>query len=141
MSMMDTQMKTYTEMSKFKTYKDRYRYLRIGGKVGDRTFGYERYLNQVFYTSSKWRQLRNSIIIRDEGNDLGVDGYSIKGSIYIHHINPLTKQQIESNDPAMFDPENLICVSFDTHQAIHYGNEDLLPEVYISRSANDTKLW
>lgn len=138
---MTTTMKTYTELSKLKTFKERYDYLRLSGKVGDRTFGYERYLNQTLYVSNKWRQLRNDIIIRDEGNDLGVDGYSIKGSIYIHHINPLTKQQIEHNDPIIFDPENLISVSFNTHNAIHYGNEEILPQVYTPRTKDDTKLW
>lgn len=134
-------MKSYTELLEIENYIDRYNYLKLGGKVGYKTFGYERYLNQILYTSNKWRNIRNEIIIRDNGNDLGIEGYPIKGAVYIHHMNPLTKEQIENNDPIMFDPNNLICVSFITHQAIHYGNEDLLPTIYVPRSKDDTKLW
>lgn len=133
---------TYSEMSQFQNFKDRYNYLRQNGKVGEQTFGYERYLNQEFYRSKEWKDIRNYIIVRDGGCDLGISDYPIQGNIYIHHINPLTEYDIINNSQMLIDPENLICVSFDTHNAIHYGNEDILNKYEVTqRYANDTCPW
>lgn len=135
-------IKTYSELMLIPTFVERYRYLRIGGRVGEDTFGFERYLNQKFYQSTEWRRFRDSIIVRDMGCDLGMEGFEIGGSIYLHHINPLTKEDLRYNRAeALMNPENVICVSFNTHQAIHYGDESLLPRVPIMRSRNDTCPW
>lgn len=135
-------IKTYSELMLLPTFEERYRYLRIGGRVGEDTFGFERYLNQKFYQSTEWRRFRDTIIIRDMGCDLGMEGYEIGGSIYLHHINPLTIEDLRYNRAeALMNPENVICVSFNTHQAIHYGDEDLLPKTPIQRTRNDTCPW
>lgn len=134
-------IKTYSELSKLKTFKDRYKYLRLGGFVGTETFGFARYLNQKLYQSREWRRARDSVILRDNGCDLGVDGYDIFGTAYIHHINPITKDQILNRDSSLFDPENLITVSYTTHQAIHYGDESLIVTEVVERTPGDMKLW
>lgn len=135
-------IKTYSELMLIPTFVERYRYLRIGGRVGEDTFGFERYLNQKFYQSTEWRRFRDSIIVRDMGCDLGMEGFEIGGSIYLHHINPLTKEDLRYNRAeALMNPENVICVSFNTHQAIHYGDESLLPKVPILRTRHDTCPW
>lgn len=134
-------IRRYTELRRLKTFKDRYDYLRLAGIVGDSTFGFDRRLNQLLYTSSKWRRLRNDIIIRDNGCDLGVEGYDLHDKIIIHHMNPLTLKDIEEVSDDIFNPEYLICVSQRTHNAIHYGDENLLPHGPVVRRPNDTCPW
>lgn len=135
-------IRTYTELMKLPTFEERYEYLKIGGKVGEETFGFDRYLNQLFYTSDEWRSLRNDIIIRDNGCDLGMPDREIRGSnIIIHHMNPITKEDILNRSEFLLDPEYLICTYKPTHDAIHYGCEDLLPKGPIERTKNDTCPW
>jgi hypothetical protein len=134
-------LKTYSELSKLKTFEDRFQYLRLDGIVGEETFGFDRYLNQILYQSKEWKRCRRDIIIRDEGCDLGCEGFEIHGRILIHHINPITVDDIVNRNPKVFDPENLILTSHNTHQAIHYGDENLLIKAPIERSKNDTCLW
>lgn len=135
-------MKTYNDLIKLTTFKDRFLYLKIGGVVGEDTFGFNRYLNQYFYTSKEWRQLRNSIIVRDNGCDLGIEGYEIKSNILIHHIEPITISDIKNRDAKLLDPNNLICVSKRTHDAIHFGDESILYDnLVIERFPNDTSPW
>lgn len=133
--------KTYSELIRFSTFKDRFDYLKLNGTVGVETFGYDRYLNQALYGSYEWRKFRRDIIARDKGCDLGVDGFDIKSRLIVHHINPITLSQIEARDSMIFDPNNVICVSHNTHEAIHYGDESLLPKDPIIRFSGDTKLW
>lgn len=135
-------MKTYTELCRFLTYKERVEYLIIGGRVGDYTFGVDRVFNQMFYRSEEWKRARRKAIIRDNGCDLGLVGHEFVDNepIYVHHINPLTIDDIKNASPLLFDSENLICCRFDTHQAIHYGLTP--PQVTpIIRVANDTCPW
>ena len=133
---------SYSELITLPTFEERYRYLRQSGIVAEETFGGHRYLNQAYYRSAEWRQTRNRVIIRDNGCDLGMEGYEIRDRVYIHHINPITADDILNRSPALFDMENLICVSFNTHQAIHYGDESLLPIIsFNERTPGDTKLW
>lgn len=134
-------IKTYRELSRIKTFKGRYNYLRLRGTVGRETFGYDRYLNQVLYHSSIWRSVRDKVIIRDNGCDLGIFGYDIVEKIVVHHMNPITKEQIEHGDDIIFDPNYLICASHNTHMAIHYGDENLLPKPLIVRRPGDTIPW
>lgn len=134
--------KCYSELKTLKTFEERYEYLKISGVVGDETFGYERYLNQQFYKSTEWRSIRNDIIVRDNGCDLGIDGYEIYDKIIIHHINPICIDDIlDFKKSILLNPENLICTSYDTHEAIHYGNEYLLKKMPIIRTPNDTCPW
>lgn len=133
--------KTYSELMSFKTFEERYRYLRIRGEVGIETFGSDRYLNQIFYSSKEWKKFRRDIIIRDMGCDLGIEDREINGQIFIHHINPITIDDILHRRSCLTDPENAICVSFNTHQAIHYGDENLLIQEPIERTPNDTCPW
>lgn len=140
--MMKNYIRTYTELSNIKNFDDRFRYLKLNGNVCEETFGADRYLNQILYNSSEWRQFRNRIIVRDNGCDLGCDGYDIYGKILIHHINPIRKSDILNRDPMIFDPENVVCVSFDTHNAIHYGDESVLDIMQVvERTKNDTCPW
>lgn len=134
-------MKTYNELIKLKTFDERFEYLKLSGLVGEETFGYSRYLNQVLYRSPDWRHLRKEIILRDNGCDLGLDGYEIGGKIIIHHINPITLKDIEERNSLIYDMNNLITVSFMTHQAIHYGNKNLLYAELEERKPNDTCPW
>lgn len=134
-------IKTYSELCKLKDFKDRYEYLRLSGVVGEATFGFDRYLNQIFYRSQKWKSIRDFVIIRDNGCDLGIEGYEISGKILIHHMNPITLKDIEKESEFLLDPEFLICVSLNTHNAIHYGDESLLPLLPIERCKNDTCPW
>lgn len=133
---------SYSELITLPTFEERYRYLRKSGIVGEETFGSHRHLNQLLYRSPEWRQVRNNVIVRDNGCDLGMEGYEIRDRVYIHHINPITMDDILNRTPALFDMDNLICVSFNTHQAIHYGDESLLPIIsFTERTPGDTKLW
>lgn len=136
-----TMVKTYTELIRFKTLEERYRYLRIGGRVGEETFGFDRWMNQVFYKDQRWRDIRDEVITRDNGCDLGIEGYDIRGKIFVHHMNPVTKDDILYNFDSLLNPEFLISTSKRTHDAIHYGNEDLLPQSPIVRTRNDTCPW
>ena len=143
--MMKTQIsiRTYTELSKLKTFKERYNYLKIGGIVGEETFGFDRYLNQMLYKSDEWKKTRRDVIIRDHGCDLGIDGRDIPEGmvILVHHMNPITKNDIINNIEYVLDPEYLISTIKNTHNAIHYGNEDLLYTDPIDRFQGDTCLW
>lgn len=134
-------IKTYSELIKLPTFEERYQYLRLSGSVGEETFGFDRYLNQVFYRSQKWKSLRDHIIVRDNGCDLAVEGYEIYGRIIIHHINPITITDIERESDYLLDPEFLICTTHNTHNAIHYGDEKLLITAPIERRKNDTCPW
>lgn len=134
-------IRTYSELVSLPSYLDRYKYLKIGSKVGVATFGFNRYLNQSFYQSSAWKRARDQVIIRDGGCDLAHADYPIAGRIYIHHLNPIQIDDLEDFNPDVLDPNNLVCVSFDTHQAIHYGDESLLPKDPIERFENDQIPW
>ena len=134
-------MKYYSELIQLKTFEERYHYLRLRGTVGKVSFGWERYINQKFYSSYEWKHLRTQIIARDGGNDLAMDGYPIPDHGCIHHINPLTIQQFIERDPLLLDPENLILVSHNTHNAIHYGDESKLPKDPVVRRPNDQCPW
>lgn len=120
---------------------ERYQYLKIHGKVGEETFGLDRYINQSLYKSQRWKNIRSQVIIRDDGCDLGVDGHEIDRYIVVHHMNPITLEDIEEERDIVFDPEYLICCTSRTHQAIHFGDEGLLPKDYVERRPNDTCLW
>lgn len=133
--------KSYSELITIPDYLSRFNYLKLGGKVGDDTFGYSRYLNQTFYRSYEWKKFREKIIIRDNGCDLGIGDYEIVGRIYIHHINPITLKDIQERSSNLLDPENVICVSNNTHEAIHYGDESLLFLGVTERRHNDTCPW
>ena len=134
-------IRRYSELKRLITFEERYRYLRLAGRVGVDTFGYDRYLNQILYRSGRWLQSRDIVIIRDNGCDLGVENYEIYGAIYIHHINPITIEDVKLNRDRVFDPEFLITTSFNTHNAIHFGNESLLQKLPIERKPNDTCPW
>lgn len=134
-------MKSYTGLIQLHTFEDRFSYLNLTGRVGEDTFGYNRIFNQQFYHSSEWRRVRNGIILRDNGCDLGVPGYEIHGRIYIHHIVPITLEDIQNGEELLFDPNNLICVSKQTHDAIHYGSANTLPKIPIERTPGDTCPW
>lgn len=135
-------IRSYTELSKLKTFEERYNYLKLSGSVGQDTFGSNRYLNQRFYhLSPEWKSVRDKVIIRDGGCDLGVEGHDICGRIIIHHMNPITIEDLESGSPYLFDPEYLICVTHNTHNAIHYGDESQLVTMPKERAPNDTCPW
>lgn len=136
-----TMIRTYSELSRLKTFKERYEYLRLDGVVGENTFGFDRYLNQVFYKSKEWKDIRRFVIIRDNGCDLGVEGYEIHTNIIIHHMNPIRQDDILSRTDLLMNPEYLITTMLNTHNAIHYGTEELLATAPISRSKNDTCPW
>lgn len=133
--------KSYSELLKFKTFLDRFDYLKIGGSVGHATFGFDRHINQYFYQSQEWKKVREIVIIRDEGCDLGIPGYEIHSKILIHHINPMTSDDIVHGEEWIFNPEFLITTSHNTHNAIHYGDKNLLMLPKAPRSPGDTKLW
>ena len=134
-------IKSYSELISIPTYLERFNYLKLGGAVGVETFGHNRYLNQLLYNSPEWKRFRRDMVLRDCGLDLAHEDYEIVGSIYLHHINPITLQDILDRHPMIFDPENVVCVSFDTHQAIHYSDESLLMLGPIERRPNDTCPW
>ena len=134
-------IKTYSELISLPTFEERFRYLKLSGNVGEETFGNMRYLNQFLYSSPEWRHLRDQIIIRDNGCDLGMEGYDIFGKVIIHHLEPITVNDVISGNPKVFDPENLICTSHTTHNAIHYGDENLIIGAPIERTENDTCPW
>lgn len=134
-------IRTYSELITIPTFEERFEYLQLKGSVGKDTFGYDRYLNQVLYRSPEWKCLRNQIIIRDNGCDLACDGYDVYGKVLIHHLNPITVEDVLARSRRVFDPDNLVCVSHSTHNAIHYGDVDLLVTGPIIRTKNDTCPW
>ena len=134
-------IRTYSELILLPTFKERFEYLKIGGKVGEETFGFDRYLNQILYTSPEWKSIRDKIIVRDNGCDLAVPGREINGKIMIHHMNPITVDDILRRSDFVFNPEYLICTIMNTHNAIHYGDSSLLYEDPIIRTKNDTCPW
>lgn len=134
-------IKSYSELIKLKTYDERLRYLCEANKVGESTFGHNRYLNQAFYHSAEWRRCRRQIINRDLGCDMGLEGWDIHGRIIVHHINPLTLEDVDEGSDRLFDPENLICVSHNTHELITYGLANYRPIEHIERRPNDTCPW
>lgn len=134
-------IKCYSELITLPTFKERFKYLQLNGQVGKSTFGFDRYLNQNFYRSKEWKSVRNRVILRDNGCDLGVEGYEIHGQILIHHMNPITTADIESMSEYLMNPEYLISTVHNTHNAIHYGDENLLITTPIERKPNDTCPW
>lgn len=134
-------IRTYSELSSLKTFEERFDYLKISGQVGVPTFGHDRYLNQRFYKSVEWDQVRNEVIARDLGLDLGVDGHDIFDTIIVHHMNPMVPDDIKHANGDILDPEFLITTSLQTHNAIHFGNKDLLATLPVERRPGDTKLW
>lgn len=134
-------IRCYKDLSRLESFMERYQYLKIHGKVGEETFGLDRYINQSLYKSQRWKNIRSQVIIRDNGCDLGVDGHEIDRYIVVHHMNPITLEDIEEERDVVFDPEYLICCTSRTHQAIHFGDEELLPKDYVERRPNDTCLW
>ena len=133
--------RTYSELIQIPTFLERYKYLRIGGRVGEETFGYDRYLNQAFYQSYEWRRLRHEIIVRDMGCDLAFEGREIFDRILIHHMNPITAEDILRHSDSVLNPEFLICTCKLTHDAIHYGDDSILYQDQIERKAGDTCPW
>jgi len=135
-------IRTYTELSRLPTFKERYQYLRLGGRVGKETFGFDRWINQFFYQRSReWKQVRDHVIVRDNGCDLGIPGHEIYGKILVHHMNPISMEDFERESEFLLEPEFLICTSHNTHNAIHYGDENLLITGPIVRTKNDTCPW
>lgn len=134
-------IRTYSELITIPTFEERYKYLKIGGKVGEETFGFERYLNQEFYKSTEWKSIRRQVIVRDLGCDLGIEGREIHGKIIVHHMNPITIDDIVSASDFLLNPEYLICTLKSTHDAIHYGDESLLIKAPVERMKNDTCPW
>lgn len=138
---MKSKLRTYSELKQLKTFEERYEYLKLDGQVGADTFGFDRYLNQVFYKSPEWRSVRNEVIVRDNGCDLGIEGREIHTKILVHHMNPISKEDILERSDILLNPEYLITTVKRTHDAIHYGDSDILIKDPIERSANDTCPW
>lgn len=134
-------IKTYSELIMLNTFIERFNYLKLEGSVGIETFGFDRYLNQALYKSREWKRVRDQVIIRDCGCDLGIEDREIFGRIIIHHMNPISELQVQRRDPVIFDPEFLICTTIETHNAIHYSDEEILFKDIIERKPEDTKLW
>lgn len=134
-------IRTYSELSRFETYEERFDYLKLLGTPGRETFGFARRVNQAFYQSKEWKKARRHVIARDLGLDMGFEGYPAGPGAIVHHMNPLIEEDILSGDPAILDPEFLITVSHNTHNAIHYGSFDLLPQPVIERAPGDTTPW
>jgi len=134
-------IRTYSDLSRLNTFEDRYQYLKLNGSIGEETFGFDRFINQNFYKSPEWKTVRDFVIVRDNGCDLGVEGYEIRGKIFIHHMNPILPKDIETRSEFLLDPEYLISTTHPTHNAIHYGDESLLIQAPIERSKNDTCPW
>jgi hypothetical protein len=134
-------IRTYSELSQLPTFRERYQYLKLNGRVGSSTFGFDRYINQGFYNSIEWKEVRRHVILRDLGCDLGISGQPINGALVIHHINPIDLDNLRHNDDLLLDLDNLITTTNRTHNAIHYGDESLLPKPLVVRMPGDTKLW
>lgn len=138
-----TIIRTYSELIKFPTFEERYRYLKLDGRVGEDTFGFDRYLNQIFYKTPEWLALRDYVIVRDNGCDLGLEGYDIIKPlpIYVHHMNPITKEDILERSDFLLNPDYLICTTYNTHKAIHYGDLRMATMGFSMRTPNDTCPW
>lgn len=135
-------IRTYSELMTLTTFEERFKYLQLNNGVGQESFGFDRYLNQNFYRSKEWKSIRNQIIVRDNGCDLGLDDCPIFGKVIIHHMNPIRVEDIIDVTDYLCNPEYLICVSHNTHNAIHYGNEEIIrANKFVERTANDTCLW
>ena len=135
-------IRSYSDMCRgYDSFEERYRYLELRGVVGEMTFGFDRYMNQRFYTSRQWKQVRSRVIVRDQGCDLGVEGHEVMDRIIIHHMNPMSVADLVHDEASILDPEYLITVSLKTHNAIHYGDERLLPQAFVERKPGDTRLW
>lgn len=134
-------MRTFKELDRLKTFDERYEYLRLKGEVGQDTFGFDRYINQMFYKSAEWKRVRDQVIVRDNGCDMGDEEHPIMGRIIIHHMNPIRKEDFNVNPDFLLNPDYLVCVSHNTHNAIHYGSINLLPREPIERKPNDTCPW
>src|SRR6478736_4094597 len=134
-------IRTYDELRRLSTFDERFDYLKLDGIVGHSTFGFDRYINQQFYSSSEWKRARDVVILRDNGCDLGIPGYEIHRGLLVHHINPMNSDDIIDYDEWITNPEYLITTTQNTHNAIHYGNKSLLPKVVLQRTRGDTKLW
>lgn len=139
--MTTSKIRTYSELIELETFEERFRYLSLRGEVGCATFGGNRWINQQFYTSPQWRRLRYDVIARDEGCDLGAEGYEIHDRIIVHHINPITEEDVLYGTARALDLDNLICTTHDTHNAIHFGDERILRKPFVPRSPGDTRLW
>lgn len=137
----DNMTRNYHELKKLSTFEERFEYLKLHGTVGKDTFGFDRIFNQQFYRSSEWKRIRNTVIIRDNGCDLGIEGHDIFGKILIHHMNPISIKDIQNSTDFLLNPDYLICVSHETHNAIHYGNKLLIRKAPIERTKNDTCPW
>lgn len=136
-----TKIRTYRELRRLKTFEERFEYLKLSDVVGERTFGFDRWINQRFYHSQEWKNTRNYIILRDQGCDLGIPGYEIHRGLLIHHMNPITIDEINHGEDSLIEPDFLITTSLQTHNAIHYGDESLLSRAPIVRERGDTTLW
>lgn len=136
-----SKIRTYVELCQLETFEDRYHYLKMGGVTGEATFGFDRWINQRFYKSREWRRARDHVIVRDNGCDLGIPGFEIYTDLLVHHMNPISLDDIEHSTEWLLDPNFLITASLTTHNAIHYGDESLLPRGPIVRKAGDTTLW
>ena len=134
-------IRTYSELILIPTFEERFKYLQLNGRVGDDTFGFDRYINQKFYRSAEWKRIRDLVIMRDNGCDLALEGYEIYGRILIHHMNPITIKDVELSTEYLMNPEYLICVTHNTHNAIHYGDEKLINKGLVVRTKNDTCPW
>lgn len=141
MAIMKKIEKTFRRLQILKNFEDRFHYLQMPGLVGKETFGFDRYMNQLFYKSKRWREVRDYVIIRDQGCDLGMSDRQIFDKIIVHHMNPITIEDIEDDEPYLYDPDYLICVSDLTHKALHYGDINLIPKLPIERTINDTCPW
>lgn len=139
--MMTMRIRTYRELRRIETFEERYRYLALRGEVGEKTFGFDRHINQRFYGSVEWKQIRQHVIARDNGCDLGIDGYEIHNGLFIHHMNPMSIESVRLGSDVILDPEFLITTTHRTHNAIHYGDESQLPKNYTPRQRGDTTLW
>ena len=138
---MSTMIRRYSRMKRLETFEDRFNYLRLQGSVGRTSFGFDRHVNQQFYRSREWKDIRHHVIVRDNGCDLGVEGFEIHSDILIHHMNPMDVESIVHGDPRILDPEFLITTTHRTHNAIHYGDENHLPRRFVPRQQGDTALW
>ena len=136
-----TMIRRYSELRHIPTFEERFEYLKLNGSVGRETFGFDRYINQRFYTSKEWRDIRHHVIARDLGLDLGAEGYEINSRILIHHMNPIVADDILHKNDDILDPEFLITTCHNTHNAIHYGDQSLLPKSLVERTRGDTRLW
>lgn len=139
---MKTGIRSYSELIKLPTFEERFNYLKLDGEVGRSTYGQDRIFNQVFYRSKEWRDFRNKVIARDNGCDLGIEDREIFDRLVVHHINPMTMKQLEAGGPDLFDMDNFICCSYNTHEAIHFGDEKMLIKTeFVERRPGDTVLW